>query len=398
LANSEDEYRYWDQYIWQEFHKSIDAMNQDNESSAQMIQRPRKRHPGEPRSAFRNRVGKAQDLRLWALQNSLLGVSFDAAVLQANYVIDRGLRGDSAARVFTTEAEHLRNKVQGCWGECCKRLGLSPRKIGAGAIDFEMPFKQVASDLQSLLAAASELTSSSDPSTRISPVFIASPAGDFGLTQDRNHCSPTSDTVLREDQPDPSRERTASQIAAQNKEQPSTVFRKDGFVWTISFAGSTVLLPHLIGLSYIADLLRKPAVPIDAAQLAGIDLKSTKLVVQPGIPLADERAIKAVRGELAAKKAQTANLKQADWARRASLDEQVEKLEKYLREVETNRRTPRKVAGTSQRARTSVANAINRALDAISECHPRLGDHLKTSIKLGNQPVYMPAEDPSWDF
>ena len=176
------------------------------------------------------------------------------------------------------------------------------------------------------------------------------------------------------------------------------VFRKANGIWTLAFEGKTVHVPDALGVGYIAELLRTPQVAVEAAQLAGVSAESSKLAALPGIPLADETTIKAVRNELAAKKAEVARLQKADWARKGVLVEEISKLEKYLGEVGTHQGQARKVSGTAQRSRTSVTNAINRAIDHISGQHPDLGRHLKDSIKTGTAPIYAPSVVPDWHF
>jgi hypothetical protein len=166
----------------------------------------------------------------------------------------------------------------------------------------------------------------------------------------------------------------------------------------LSFEGKTAHVPDALGLGYIGELLRTPRVAIEAAQLAGASVESTKLAALPGIPLADEETIRSVRADLVARKAELDGLAKNDWARRGTLKEEISKLEKYLGEVETHQGQARKVAGTAQRSRTSVTNAINRAIDHISGQHPDLGRHLKESIKTGTAPTYAPVDLPDWRF
>lgn len=176
------------------------------------------------------------------------------------------------------------------------------------------------------------------------------------------------------------------------------LFRKDGETWVLSFQGKTVYVPDSLGLGYIAELMRKPNVAIEAAQLVGASVESSKLAALPGIELADPKTIAAARAELADKKIEFAGLKKSDWARRGALGELIAQLGKYLGEVETRTGHARKVAGTAQRSRTSATNAIRRAIEQISKQHPDLGRHLKKSIKTGTSPVYAPSELPDWDF
>lgn len=177
------------------------------------------------------------------------------------------------------------------------------------------------------------------------------------------------------------------------------VFRKDREIWTLSFAGKAVSVADtLLGLGYMAELLRRPRVAIEAAVLAGTSVESTKLVGLRGIPLADDTTIKAVRAELTERKAELAGLGARDWTRKGALQEEVSKLEQYLGNVGTHQDQVRKVAGTAQRSRTSVTNAINRAIEHISAQHPDLGRHLEESIKTGTAPIYAPVELPDWQF
>jgi hypothetical protein len=144
--------------------------------------------------------------------------------------------------------------------------------------------------------------------------------------------------------------------------------------------------------------MRKTGVPIEAAQLAGASVEFTNLAPLSGIPMADEATIKAVRDELSEKNANLAGLPNNDWARRGSLEKEIQKIEKYLGEVENHKGQPRKVAGTAQRSRASVTAAISRVIKNISAEHPDLGRHLKASIRTGIAPVYAPTEEPDWQF
>jgi hypothetical protein len=189
-----------------------------------------------------------------------------------------------------------------------------------------------------------------------------------------------------------------SQESSPVEEVARNAFRLHGSAWELSFDGKTVLLPDRTGLRYIAELLRKPRTAIEAAKLAGVDTESTKLTESSGIELTDEQAIKEVRAELVAKKAELAGLQQNDWTRRGPLEEEISKLEKYLQQVTDHQGHPRKVAGTAERARTRVTTAIGRAIAHISKEHAALGCHLKESIKTGITVIYAPTEVRDWQF
>jgi len=186
--------------------------------------------------------------------------------------------------------------------------------------------------------------------------------------------------------------------ARQSSAPADSYFRKQGDFWTMCFAGTTITLSHLKGLSYVADLLRSPRVPIEASVLAGANIESTNFAQVSGLPITDPKAIRAVRADLAEKKEALACLQRADWPRRGVLEEEIRKLKGYLAQVETRQGQPRKVAGTAERSRTAVTNAINRAIEQIAKQHPDLGRHLKDSIKMGTVLIYVPVELPDWRF
>jgi hypothetical protein len=187
-------------------------------------------------------------------------------------------------------------------------------------------------------------------------------------------------------------------VMADPQTQSDYVFRKQDNVWTICFERKTVFVPHLKGLGYIAELLRRPGLGIEAAKLAGAWEEPATFAPQPGLQMADEPTLKEVHAELDRKKAELAALAKNDWVRRGSLNEEIAKLEEYLSEVEDHRGQARKVVGTAQRSRTAVTNAINRAIDQLSAPHPALGRHLKESIKTGIAVIYAPAEVLDWQF
>lgn len=59
------------------------------------------------------------------LKDATIGLSYDLAVIQANYLIDLSLRGDDGLRAFHNEAAALLERVTGEWAVGCARLTLS---------------------------------------------------------------------------------------------------------------------------------------------------------------------------------------------------------------------------------------------------------------------------------
>jgi non-specific serine/threonine protein kinase len=204
-------------------------------------------------------------------------------------------------------------------------------------------------------------------------------------------------------------------VAPPKQETPAanadSVFRKDGEIWTISFEGKTVRVRHLVGMGYIADLLRHPRTEIEAATLGASirgDLKppgevENETIVEvsasmSGMPMADAEAIRQVKAALVTRQDELADTSEDDGPARTQLQDEISKLEHYLSSAEGHRGQIRKTGGVSQRSRSRVKHAIDRAIDKIKVQHPSLGKHLKDSIRTGTSIVYMPTDVPDWSF
>ncbi|MBI4903689.1 MAG: hypothetical protein HY820_08640 [Acidobacteria bacterium] len=183
-----------------------------------------------------------------------------------------------------------------------------------------------------------------------------------------------------------------------NAALPNFLFRREGKLWRLIFNGTEAHVTDLLGIGYIAELLRKPRVAIEAGKLRWPTVECLAIADEPGIPLADDDTIKSVRGELAARQDELGRLCESDWPRRGALKEEISELKDYLGQVERRRGQARKVRGTAQKSRTSVTNGIARAIRAISHQHPDLARHLKDSIHTGGSPAYVPKELPNWHF
>jgi hypothetical protein len=83
---------------------------------------------------------------------AVIGLSYDLAVVQANDVIDRGLRGEEAARAYREEAALLLKEVSSARRVSCERLGLSSEDTEGLKDLAAQAFDQVHYDFQRLLA------------------------------------------------------------------------------------------------------------------------------------------------------------------------------------------------------------------------------------------------------
>jgi hypothetical protein len=189
------------------------------------------------------------------------------------------------------------------------------------------------------------------------------------------------------------------------------VFHRGTGVWTLSFDGTTAYVADLVGMKYIAELLRHPRTPIDAATLVATIRENTDTPAEtaeervvaagaamPDIPLTDAKAIKTVKAELARRKAELKDSSAGDKALRAKLEGEISQLQNYLAAVKGHRGRPRIIGGLASRARSRVKHNIDRAIARIAEQHLPLANHLQDSIRTGTSVIYLPTEVPDWRF
>jgi hypothetical protein len=142
FSDPQTEFEYWSEHIWSGFSEVLAKLDQ--------MKGPRQRQEKETRQAYWTHVKKWVDLRYTAMWRTVRGLSYDLAVLHANYLIDRGLCGDAAAREFQNISADLVEKVKEFWHDSSKRLGLSSRKQERQLLTVAEPFQEVGADLRNL--------------------------------------------------------------------------------------------------------------------------------------------------------------------------------------------------------------------------------------------------------
>jgi len=119
------ELEYWKAHVWRGYHVLI-----ENYERLEM--------------AWADRHGK--------LNSATAGLSYDLAVLQANYVLDRGLRGEDAMRTFRDEAAGLLEEVTSSWRASRERMAVTFDDDTEDVTDLAQPFHRVRDDLRRLLS------------------------------------------------------------------------------------------------------------------------------------------------------------------------------------------------------------------------------------------------------
>lgn len=202
-------------------------------------------------------------------------------------------------------------------------------------------------------------------------------------------------------------------IAADEAPDPAAgeaVFRRDGEVWTVRYAGSTALLKDNKGLRLIVRLLGDPWHEFHALELAAeVDVADARAPVKRG---PRDRTVDLASAAGAPIQALDPQAKQEYRHRLAELAEELEsaeddndpgRAERARTEIDflTQQLSAavglggrnRPVGGHDERARLLVTQRIKASLRKIAEVHPALHEHLQETLRTGYRCSYVP--DPS---
>jgi class 3 adenylate cyclase len=190
------------------------------------------------------------------------------------------------------------------------------------------------------------------------------------------------------------------------------LFRKEGDVWRVAYAGREIRLRDQRGLAYLAELLRHP----------GKEIHSLDLVRAGGAPAPssaaadDDGALSVARGLGGAGEALDRKARAAYRARLQELDEDLAEAERHhdlgrLESLQEEREAlvaelagaargaGASVGSDAERARVAVTKGLKAATDKIAASHPQLAAHLAATLRRGTFCSYTPdpARPIEWD-
>jgi hypothetical protein len=175
------------------------------------------------------------------------------------------------------------------------------------------------------------------------------------------------------------------------------VFRCDGEVWTLGYAGAVVRLSDAKGLHDIARLLANPGVEIPAADLIGPAARlEASLGADATLDAQAQAAYRRRLGELAAE--MDAADADHDLERAARARAERDNLVEALSAAYGLGRRPRRLGDAGERARKAVTARIRDSLTRIDRRHPTLAQHLRRSIHTGAVCSYRPPEPTWWEL
>jgi tetratricopeptide (TPR) repeat protein len=169
------------------------------------------------------------------------------------------------------------------------------------------------------------------------------------------------------------------------------LFRLDGEVWTLRYAGRTVRLRDSKGLRDLAVLLSRADELTHVSELTG----AAGIPGSGAGPMADRRALVAYRerlhridGELDSADAGAAEAGALYRERQALLAE--------LSATTGLGGRPRVAGSPTERMRKAVTYRIRHAIARVADAHPELGRHLRASVRTGTWCSYAPEHRVDW--
>jgi tetratricopeptide (TPR) repeat protein len=181
--------------------------------------------------------------------------------------------------------------------------------------------------------------------------------------------------------------------------------RRDGSIWALSFAGSTVHVDDRKGLHDLVRLLGAPGTDIHVLELATPATAEAGgppagLGVQGDLgPLLDGTARAAYRRRLAELEEEVADAHAcADSERAARASAERDALVAQLASALGLGGRPRRAGDPVERARSTVTRRIREAIGHVERAHPDLGRHLRHAVRTGAWCRYEPEQPVHWEL
>ena len=178
----------------------------------------------------------------------------------------------------------------------------------------------------------------------------------------------------------------------------TSVFRLDGDVWTIAFAGRLVHMPDAKGLRDLHTLLGQPETDVPVLVLLDPGRATPQVTRRFGADaILDERAKARYRHRLAELDGEIDRaLDRHDDDRAAELDQERQALIDELRRATGLAGRSRRLGDEGERARKTVTARIRDSLRRLDQRHPELARYLRATISTGFTCRYQPTGDVTW--
>jgi hypothetical protein len=180
------------------------------------------------------------------------------------------------------------------------------------------------------------------------------------------------------------------------------LFRREGPLWHVRYAGREARLADSKGLHDIAVLLARPGTPVPALELAappadaGRSAEGLHAEGDTG-EVVDATARAAYRRRLRELEEEARDADEAgDAVRSERIAAERDALVGQLAAAYGIGGRVRRTGSPAERARTAVTARIRAAVRRIDAAHPELGRHLDAALRTGTLCVYQPEQPPAW--
>jgi predicted ATPase len=185
------------------------------------------------------------------------------------------------------------------------------------------------------------------------------------------------------------------------------VFRREGELWLLSYAGIDAHLPDLKGLHDIARMLGSPGEEIHCLELAAAAAGGTaRTAADEGLgvqghagELLDERGRAEFKRRIADLREQVELAEAAgDSVRAERAQEELDGVTEALAAAFGLGGRARRAGDPAERARSAVTWRIRSAVSKVQAAHPELGAHLRSSVRTGTFCSYQPERPLRWSL
>jgi hypothetical protein len=177
-------------------------------------------------------------------------------------------------------------------------------------------------------------------------------------------------------------------------------FRRRGKVWDVWFEGDQTFVQDLVGVRYIAILLREKG-----RDCAAVELRAEAAGVAGHEPLDGQRRrepeeLRRFKTEIEDRQHRLAEAQEfGDGATAERLQSEIDVLAAELKAPAGLGGRPRLVLDEGDSARTSVKQAITRAIEKqIADPLPAFARHLEVALETGEMLTYRPVPDVVWEL
>ncbi len=176
--------------------------------------------------------------------------------------------------------------------------------------------------------------------------------------------------------------------------------KRVGPVWHLEWRGKQASLQNSKGLRVLAVLLQRPRQHFGAVELAVLAEGNTLEALPPqptAKPVFDAKALARYKREVHRLRALEADAgTDGNQAGEFKARQEREELEEFLaKNLGLGGRT-RQTNSPAEQERKNTSRAVKRAQDSLDALLPALADHLRTSVKLGLNPIYNPVGTVNW--